>query len=189
MFETLDAIRADAQERLLRAAKDRHSPMHVPVVATSDADVRVMVLREFAPWTLRFHTDTRAPKVAAIAQDSRVGVLFYDKAEKVQIRCRGHARVEADSERAEAAWRSGSNFARRCYLGDGPGTVAPQPSSGLPDAFEGTEPSDAELIPAREHFAVLMIDLTDLDWLYLAHDGHRRAQFDLASGDARWVTP
>ena len=189
MFDTLDAIREDAAARLLRAANDRRSPMHTPVVATGDADVRVMVLRAFEPWTLRFHTDARAPKVSVIEADPKVGVLLYDKPEKVQIRVRGTARIERDSPLAQAAWEQGANFARRCYLGDGPGTVASEASSGLPAQFEGEEPSDAQLVPARENFAVLLVELHEIDWFYLAHDGHRRAQFDLVSGESRWVTP
>ena len=191
MFDTLDDIREDAVRRLGRAATDRRSPMHTPVVATADADLRVMVLRAFdaQAWCLRFHTDTRAPKVAAIADNPQVGVLFYDKAEKVQIRCRGIARVEPDSATAQAAWEAGSNFARRCYLGDGPGTVKDSAASGLPDAFEGHEPTDEELLPARANFAVLLVQIEQLDWLYLAHEGHRRAQFGLPSGESRWVTP
>ncbi|MBB3033157.1 pyridoxamine 5'-phosphate oxidase family protein [Alteriqipengyuania lutimaris] len=191
MFDTLDAIRDDAAQRLARAASDRRSPMHTPVVATADADLRVMVLRAFteSAWSLRFHTDTRAPKVATVREQPQVGVLFYDKAQKVQLRCRGVARIEPDSATAQAAWEAGSNFARRCYLGDGPGTVKQGAASGLPDVFEGHEPPDEELVPARANFAVLMVEIERLDWLYLAHDGHRRAQFDLATGESRWVTP
>ena len=189
MFDSLDTIRADIEARLTRAARDRKVPMHTPVVATSDADTRVMVLRAFDPWTLRFNTDARAPKVRVIEADPRVGVLFYDQAEKVQIRVLGRARIERDGAVAQAAWDAGDNFARRCYLGEGPGTVTDSASSGLPPAFEGCEPTDAELIPARQHFAVLLVDLIQLDWFHLAHDGHCRAQFDLVEGTAQWVTP
>ena len=189
MLDTLDTIREDALQRLARAASDRRSAMHTPVVATADADARVMVLRAFEPWTLRFHTDVRAPKVAVIEAEPRIGVLFYDKAEKVQIRVRGVGRIERDSATAQAAWEAGTNFARRCYLGDGPGTLAKAASSGLPEAFEGPEPSDAQLAPARANFAVLMVELHTLDWFTLAHAGHRRAQFDLVTGESRWVTP
>ena len=69
MFDTLDDVRRDIAQRLVRAAKDRRSQMHIPGVVTSDVDVRGMVLREFdsAAWSLRFHTDTRAPKAAAVS--------------------------------------------------------------------------------------------------------------------------
>jgi len=189
MTDALDDILEDSSRRLLQAASDRRSPMHTPVVATADADARVMVLRAFTPWTLRFHTDIRAPKVAVIAGDPRVGVLFYDKAEKVQIRVRGRARVERDGAVADAAWAAGDNFARRCYLGEGPGSGVEAASSGLPAAFEGRKPTDDELLPARGNFAIMLVELTELDWFSLSQDGHRRAQFDLASGTSRWVTP
>ncbi|NCP17692.1 MAG: flavin-binding protein [Erythrobacter sp.] len=189
MLNTLDEVLDDVRARLGRAAGDRQSPMHTPVVATADADARVMVLREFAPWTLRFHTDARAPKAAVVREMPRVGVLFYDKAEKVQIRVRGTARIECDGEIAQAAWEAGDNFARRCYLGDGPGTVRDRPSSGLPETVEGIEPTDAQLVPARANFAVLLVELHEIDWFTLAHTGHRRAQFDLDTGESRWATP
>ena len=70
MFESLDDIRTDCANRLIRAAHDRKSPMHTPVIVTADVDARVMVLRAFdaARWMLRLHTDTRAPKAQAIAE-------------------------------------------------------------------------------------------------------------------------
>lgn len=189
MIEALDEILAHADRCLKQAVTDRHSPMHTPVVASADADARVMVLRDFAPWTLRFHTDSRAPKVAVMEADPRVGVLFYDKRAKVQIRVRGEARIERESPVADAAWEQSANFARRCYLGQAPGAIADGASSGLPASFEGVEPTDDELVPARENFAVLIVTMHELDWFTLAHDGHRRAQFDLTTGESRWVTP
>lgn len=199
MFETLQDVQEDLTRRLVRAAKDRRSPMHVPAVITSDIDARTMVLREFNSQrsTLRFHTDTRAPKVAAIAADPRMAVLFYDKGAKIQIRARGKGRVLVDDPLAQEAWDKGSNFARRCYMGAGPGALSDEPTSGLPAELEGREPSDEQLVPARANFAALMIELLELDWLYLAHTGHVRAQFtrgddgDWNGGewDGRWVSP
>ncbi|WP_435418090.1 flavin-binding protein [Parerythrobacter aurantius] len=190
---TLDAIRTDFENRLFAAANDRRSAMHTPVVATADADARIMVLREFDPATatLRFHTDLRAPKAGVIGEGAPVGVLFYDREAKVQIRTRGHGRICADGPVVDAAWSTGTNFARRCYLGAGPGTVADGPTSGLPPEFEGHEPDDLQLVPARANFAVLLVTLEELDWFTLAHTGHRRAQFVRTDGcwQGRWVTP
>ncbi|MFL0672399.1 MAG: hypothetical protein ACJLS3_13550 [Erythrobacter sp.] len=47
------------------------------------------------------------------------------------------------------------------------------------------------MIPARANFAVLLIAVQEVDWLYLAHTGHIRAQFTRAGEgwDGRWVTP
>jgi 3-hydroxyisobutyrate dehydrogenase len=194
MFDTLDDVLGDAANRMIRAASDRKSAMHAPAVVTSDIDARTMVLREFDrfAWTLRFHTDTRAPKVAAIEADPRMAVLFYDKGAKIQLRVRGTGTILRDDPLTDAAWANSDNFARRCYLGEGPGAPGDAPVSGLPPEFEGVEPSDEQLFPARAHFAVLLVTLTEFDWLYLAHTGHVRAQFmrgDNGAWAGRWVSP
>lgn len=193
MFDNLADIHGDIARRLGDAASNRSLPMHVPAVVTSDVDARGMVLRAFDPdsWTLRFHTDARAPKVAAIAADPRMAVLFYDKPAKVQLRVRGTGRVLVDHPLTDAAWAESTNFARRCYLGDAPGDESERATSGLPVQFEGVEPDDAQLLPARENFAVLLIELAELDWFYLAQSGHSRAQFSRSEQgwDGRWVAP
>lgn len=195
MFETLDDVLADCRNRLIRAPRDRKAPMHTPVVVTADVDARVMVLRAFDAqgWRLRLHTDSRAPKAQVIDADPRIAVLFYDKGAKIQIRARGTGAILREGAEVDAAWAASTNFARRCYLGEGPGAGADRPTSGLPPEFEGVEPDDAQLVPARENFALLRITLTALDWLYLAHTGHVRAQFVRAgeSGpwEGRWVSP
>lgn len=194
MFETLDDVLEDCRNRLIRAPRDRKSPMHTPLIVTGDVDARVMVLRAFDTqnWALRFHTDSRAPKARVIAADSRIAVLLYDKGAKIQIRARGTGAILTSGAEVDAAWGASTNFARRCYLGEGPGTGSDAPTSGLPPEFEGVEPDDAQLVPARANFALLRITLTAFDWLYLAHTGHVRAQFAReASGSwtGRWVAP
>jgi pyridoxamine 5'-phosphate oxidase len=195
MFDTLDDIRTDCCNRLIRAPRDRKSPMQTPVIVTGDVDARVMVLRAFdsTHWRLRLHTDVRAPKAHVIRADPRLALLFYDKGAKIQIRARGLGEVLTAGQEVDAAWAASTNFARRCYLGDGPGAVSEVPTSGLPPEFEGVEPDDAQIVPARENFALLMVTLTALDWLYLAHTGHVRAQFERADAaspwEGRWVTP
>lgn len=195
MFEILDDCLADCRNRLVRAPRDRRSPFHTPVVVSGDVDARVMVLRAFDAdlWRLRFHTDARSPKAGVFDADPRAALLFYDKGAKVQIRARGQATILASGQEVDTAWAASTNFARRCYLGEGPGTASDRPTSGLPAAFEGVEPDDADLVPARENFALLAITVTALDWLYLAHTGHVRAQFVRADPRApwkgRWVSP
>lgn len=193
MLEDLDQVHADISARLAEAAQDRRSPIHMPVIGTQDGDVRMMVLRGFDPecWQLRFHTDARAPKCAVIGAGSPVSVLGFDPEAHVQLRLRGEGRIEREGAAADAAWQESTNFARRCYLGEGPGALADLPTSGLPPQFEGIEPSDDELIPARENFAILLVELHALDWFCLAHTGHRRAQFTRVgeSWQGRWVAP
>lgn len=190
--ECLATARHDIWARLETAAHDRRSPMHTPVIATADADARVMVLREFdaASATLRFHLDARSPKQSVIADDPRVGVLAYDKAAGVQIRCRGRARVVVTGELVDAAWAGSAPFARRCYLGAAPGELREGPASGLPEWVEGQQPTEEQLRPARANFAIMLVGLEEVDWYSLAHTGHRRAVFRRADGWAgQWLTP
>lgn len=191
MFESFDEIARDIASRLQEGASDRRSAMHTPVVVTADADARVMVLRSFdqSTRTMRFHTDIRSPKCELIGSGAPVGVLGYDREARIQLRCRGVGRIEGDTAVADAAWAESTEFARRCYLGDGPGTRVSGPSSGLPDWIEGKKPTEEEVAPAREHFAVLLVELSEVDWFFLSHDGHRRAVIDMASGEWRWITP
>ena len=190
MTTTLSDVRADIDRRLSHAAGDRHSPMHTPVVGTADASVRVMVLREWDAdqRVLRFHTDARSPKTDIIETGGVVGVLFYDPEAKIQIRAHGTGKIDRTGPLADAAWSEASNYARRCYLAEaGPGTELDGPGSGLPAEVEGEKPTDAQIRPARENFAVLLVDVAKLDWLYLDHEGHRRAIFE--GGLGRWVVP
>lgn len=55
-YETLEDIRADIAQRLTRGAKQWRDAMHDAVVATSDADARVMIMRAYDrdTKTLRF---------------------------------------------------------------------------------------------------------------------------------------
>lgn len=188
----LAAALADTRARIQHGAINRRSSMHTPVIATSDADVRVMVLRAFdaESMILRFHTDARAPKSSLIGGGAPVGVLFYDKEAGVQLRCRGRGSVEQDGAHVDAAWAVSAAFARRCYLGAGPGEVSDVATSGLPDWIAGKQPTEEELLTARPNFAILLVTLEEIDWYSLAHTGHRRALFRRADGWAgQWLTP
>ncbi|MXP46978.1 flavin-binding protein [Altererythrobacter luteolus] len=196
MDMTLADVEKDIKTRLQQGATSRKSAMHTCVVATADCDLRVMVLREYCSETnrLRFHTDSRTPKVTAIAGNPSVAVLAYDQQGKVQIRMRGTARIEQDGPVADAAWAEATNFAKRCYLAQqAPSSAVPEPTSGLPQWAEGTNPADDEVAPARDNFAVLLIEIAQFDWLYLANEGHRRARItpgeDGAEPDRTWLVP
>jgi pyridoxamine 5'-phosphate oxidase len=192
--DDLTAIAAHLWVRLARAPKDRHSPWHTPVVGTSDGDMRVMVLRHTDPATgaLRFHTDARSPKAALIGTGAPVSLLLYDAAAKLQLRCAGTGRIDTDGAAVDAAWAASAPASRRCYLArSAPSSASDTPTSGLPAEVEGRVPSMAESEPGRAHFAMLTVTLARIDWLYLAHDGHRRALFTRRADqwDAGWLVP
>lgn len=194
MTDALNAILIEVRHHIGYGAAHRRSPMHTPIVGTADGDLRIMVLREFdrATNTLRFHTDVRSPKVAAILRDPAIAVLFYDPDAKVQIRVRGRGRTEQSGAIADAAWEHGTPFARRCYLAEAaPGRPCNRPLSGLPAWAEGMVPTEAQVAPGRENFAVMLVQVESFDWLFLDNAGHRRARFEFADGmvNSCWLVP
>lgn len=195
----LEDIASDCWQRLRRGAKDRRHAFHQLTIANIDAagqpHQRIMVLREAdsAERLLRFNTDARAAKVGMIGDGAKVSVLAYDFKAKIQIRLHGVAQIEQQGPRADAAWAKATLFARRCYLADpAPGSFTEQPISGLPADLEGIEPTLERSEAGRVNFSLLLITIDQMEWLYLAHTGHRRAQFihDTGSGwQGRWMVP
>ena len=172
----------------------------MPAVGTVDdsggPQMRVMVLRDVSREhrTLRFHTDTRSTKADQLKQKNAASVLIYDHPAKIQIRLSGEAHLVLEGDIADAAWSSSTPFARRCYMAEAaPGSSSIKPSSGLPDWIEGKQPEEDQLAEYRSNFATMIVDVTTIEWLYLANAGHRRARwhFDMAknSWTGGWLVP
>lgn len=197
---TLDAVLMRAWRLLESGASERRHGFHTPALATVGLDgipqVRTVVLRaaDAASRSLRIHTDRRAPKVREIEADNRVSLAFYAPTEKTQVRITGLATLHTGRDPvAQEAWSMTSRFGRRCYLASaGPGTPASAPTSGLPLALEGREPSWEATEAGLSRFTAIRVRVSMLDWLYLAHTGHRRARFTWTEDGttmASWCAP
>ena len=191
-YDDLDASLAEAWHLLIRAAVDRRSPVHTIAIATVGLDgrpkVRTVVLRHTdAPARcLRFHTDARSEKFAEFAANPAVQVLAYDPARKIQLRLSGSALLHRGDDVARAAWQRSQPQSRQCYRQDAaPGTRG-SPSSAAPDALLAPAAHDGE-----ENFTAVEIAIEEIEWLYLAAPGHRRARFRWPDGqlDAVWLAP
>ena len=199
-YDDLELSFDEAWGVLKTGITNRHSPAHMPAVGTVDdsggPQMRIMVLRDVSREhrTLRFHTDARSTKASHLQRLSTTSVLIYDHPAKIQIRLSGEARLVLEGDIADAAWDSSTPFARRCYMAEAsPGTSSFKPSSGLPDWIEGKQPEEDQLAEYRSNFAAMIVEVTTIEWLYLANAGHRRARwhFDTAknSWTGGWLTP
>lgn len=191
-YNDLNASLAEAWRLIARGVKDRRSPFHTPSIATISTDgapaVRTIVLRGADPArrTLRFHSDGRSRKITELIRDPRVSVHFYDPGRKIQLRATGTAMIHDGDDTATAAWAATRPFSRECYrVTPGPGAEIATPADAL---FSSAGP-DGET--GRDVFRAVSVAIDGLEWLYLAHQGHRRAIFRWASDtlDARWLVP
>ena len=181
---SLDDLRLDAWTALGRAVLDAKHEWHLPVVTSlglyGRPQARTVVLRgadAATPGgpTVRCHTDRRSGKIAEIARDPRVGVLFYERRHKVQIRIEGHATVHLDDALADDAWRRTAVSSRRCYLApQSPSEVLADWHPNLPDGWRHAVPDEETCEAGRANFAVVVIRVESLERLELHHDGHVR---------------
>ncbi len=190
----------EAWKLLIDGKKDRTSPLHTPVVASVDSNgnpsQRVMVLRKVDRENrlLRFNTDLRATKVAEIGEQAAISILCYHPAAKTQLRLTGSGRIETQGPAVDENWENATLYGKRCYLAyPAPGSVVDRPTSGLHPDLEGQKPSADKVAPARSNFAILLAEIERIEWLYLAHTGHRRARYiwddDAGAWESEWLVP
>lgn len=195
--DTLDAVLADILSRWSGAVKDRHSPLHTPVISSvidQQPASRIMVLRGATAdgRSFRFHTDARSPKAQAIGDGAAVTILGYDAPARVQLIVRGIGCIETASDAADAAWVASALSSRRCYLAAyAPGTPTDEATSGLPEHLLARAPLAEESEAGRANFAILQIDARELEWLLLTSCGNKRAVFRETDGhwQGQWITP
>ena len=188
-YADLDLTLRAAWSLLGRGAKDRKAPAHTPVLATlrdGMPQLRTVVLRgcERETRRLRFHTDRRSPKVAEIEANPAGAVHVYDPKQKIQLRLDCQLSVHIGDDLAREAWAATRDFSRICYQ------VMQGPGEAVSDPREVPFSSDASN-EGWDHFAVISALVTRIEWLYLAHQGHRRAEFRWQDGDwhGRWLIP
>jgi pyridoxamine 5'-phosphate oxidase len=188
--DTLDGVWDDAWSRLEAAVRDRAHAFRTGVVASAGddgVDARTVVLRgaDRASGMLRFHTDRRSAKLAQLLHDRRVALVFYG--DGVQVRVRGVASVLTEGDAVDAAWAATATISRRCYLTSAPpGTPSLVPTAGLPADLTMLRPPLERTTPGRAAFAVVVVQVQSLDWLYLAAQGQRRAGF--SRDGQRWMS-
>lgn len=192
-YNDLEASFAEARRLIEPGATDRRSEAHCPSVATLDANglpsQRVMILRhvDWAARKLRFHTDARSTKTLTLSERKAASVLFYLPEAKIQLRLNGTISITIAGDEIDQAWDAATLFARRAYMATtAPGSIVDQPVSGLPTLIEGRQPTEEDIAPARENFALLHVEFDTVEWLYLANSGHRRARWRWNAGLANW---
>ncbi|MDY8107801.1 pyridoxamine 5'-phosphate oxidase family protein [Fulvimarina sp. 2208YS6-2-32] len=204
-YDDLGGMLRNVLEELKDAVDERDHGFRTFSVATIGLDgaprSRIVVLRgvDAAVGEVRFHTDLRSRKIVELGVHEAVSLLFYDQDRKLQVRVRGTARIltladDRPDDRAAAAFAGARPGSRVCYrVEPGPGTVIPEPDGyahqDVADGLDGDIASD----PGSDNFAAVLVACNEIEILYLASEGHRRARFRRKAGNApyrgEWLTP
>ena len=192
-YDDLNASFDHAWQQLQQAVTDRSHGFRIIQIATLTADdrpsIRSVVLRDVdrAGHIFRFHTDRCSHKAVELRRRETVAAHVYDPALNLQLRLWGHARLHEEDAVADQAWQQAAEMSRVCYrIQPASGTPLTEPWSTL-HAVPGQEYGD----PGRDRFMVVTVTVDCLEWLYLAHTGHRRARWQrLADGwQGEWLVP
>lgn len=192
---SLTDLEKDTWNRLVNGAVKSRDPLHTPCVAThsgNDISLRTVVLRKAIHESreLRFHTDTRSKKWQELSFNPTISALFYDAADRIQIRVKGRAELHFNNDLTNNAWQKTSLSSRRCYLTNfDPSSFTQNPTSGLPKHIEQENFTLEESEIGFQNFGIVSIQVQNIDWLWLHHAGHRRAYFDYVNGSFSWMIP
>lgn len=154
-----------------QATRERSHPMRLGALATTNGEqpgVRMVVLRRVNPEQaqLSAYTDSRSGKAQALGLRTAAEWMFYDAQVGLQLRFAGDASLDQLGPDADAAWAALHPGQRREYrLATAPGTPRDETAAALADA------------EARQHFAVLTLQVDQLDMLSLDRGGHARTRF------------
>ncbi|MEL0242281.1 MAG: pyridoxamine 5'-phosphate oxidase family protein [Pelagibacteraceae bacterium] len=182
---------------LSRGVVDRSEDFRLPVVIVNKdgySDGRIVVLRGAFKdkKILRFHTDLRSSKISALKKNNTIYFLFYNKKRKIQVRAKGFATINYKNSITEEAWKKTQIISRKCYLASqAPGTISNEPDPGYPKELEGKNPKFEETEIGFDNFCVIESKIVEMEWLYLASQGHRRAIIKINEEDieTHWLTP
>ena len=196
-YNDLDKVYLKIWELLKTGLKNRDLPFHIPVFISGKkekSDGRIVVLRgvdekEKKIW---FHSDIRSNKIKTLKSIPDSSLLFYDKAEKIQLRISGVVKINYQNSITENSWGKTAHLSRQCYLGNNaPGSEVSEPTSGLSEKVDNLKYSKEESEIGYKNFCVIEIFIKSIEWLYLAAKGHRRAYFSFKNNllEKKWLIP
>ena len=182
---------------LSRGAAYKRDPFHTPVIGTlgsTSAQMRTVVLRRtlITQRQLIFYTDIRSDKVQELRNDATLSWLFYHPKKAIQIRAVSQGIIHHKNELAKSYWQQIPWYGRKTYgTTQAPATPLPHASDNLPDLWKQPDVPLSETEYAFKNFAAVVCTVTQLEWLYLDRNGHRRAifQYEDEAWSGQFIVP
>lgn len=181
----LDQLLQDALLALKNAAGQAGHPFRTPILATLNGnkpELRTIILRDFLadPYRLVFFTHGKSPKVAQIRNNPKTACSVYDPRSASQLRINGKATIHQADDISRHYWPM-VPLVR--YADYNPKIVPGNPL---------TETADQDVsIPPDSLFAVVSLEIQEIDILLIKPEGHKRAFFkkDKQLFRGSWVQP
>lgn len=195
-YVDLHALLNTAVEMLTDAAANTIAPMRTPCLVTNtqngDASGRIIILRKFNPTEreIIFYTDLRSEKMAGLKHHPHVALIFYDASQQIQLRLSGQIEINNNNDVSKAEWNVVPELSRRNYLSVlSPGTEYTSHEGGLSQKNSLSPLNEEQNSRAYENFSVIRFWIESLDWLFLSHEGNRRAKASWSDPSQPFLTP
>ena len=191
---SLNTIHKTIWEYLEEGVSNSKSGFHFPTISTIDKNgypsSRTVVLRKIEKKSkiISFNTDIRSNKWLEMKNNNKISINIYDASKKTQIRILGKGILNYNNENWDNAWKSTPNMSRECYSTPySPSTIIQKPED-IDNNLKNIK--DKEFEKYKVNFGRIDVHIHSLDWLYLIHTGHRRAQFIYDSKiSMSWLAP
>ena len=187
--QDLNTILDNIWQHLSQSTDDLNHPWRLPSLSTQGLNgptVRTMVLRSADPQKriLTAHTDVRSTKIPGFRNDPRTAWLFFNPKTKEQVRANGRGIIHHNNKPAQIAWNETSLKNKYNYA-----TQLPPGSKN--DGPTTDQINENSLANKYLNFAIIQCDITEIDWLQLTSNGHRRALFNWNGNTwhKSWATP
>jgi pyridoxine/pyridoxamine 5'-phosphate oxidase len=160
----------EIKEELQKGATKKDHPFRYFTLATVGLDqvarLRTIVMRKFEDdLRITFFTDSRSKKMIHLQENKKVGLLFYNPKNLMQIRIEGIAKVMGDAETKEKYWKGMSKSSKKEY------TAASAPGTTM--ASQG----QIEYLEDHDHFCVVEITPFKIEYLKLQRPPHIRVRY------------
>lgn len=165
-----DQFFEELKDHLHKGVHKKGHPFRYAVLGTIGLDntpaIRNIVLRQVTDnLCLRFYTDARSNKLQQIKENNQVSLLFYDPKQMLQVKVEGLATIINDKEVLQKYWSGVQPNSRKDYIT----SVAPGSAISNPDVVEYLE--------EENHFTIVEITPTRIEYLKLKRPNHIRIQF------------
>lgn len=157
-------------EELKKGVSQKGHPFRYFTLATVGLDhvarLRTIVLREVTEdLQLTFYTDSRSKKMIHLQENKKVGLLFYNPKNLMQIRIEGLAKVVKDEKIKEKYWQGVKGSSKKDY------TTTTAPGTTLSD------PSQLDYLDDEDHFCIVEITPFKIEYLRLKRPHHIRVRY------------